>query len=59
MGHFDRDWEAKNSILATWQISFDYIRDKKPSAAEPLPLMSFFDRQGIPDTNGLAARLSA
>ncbi|CAG8108423.1 unnamed protein product [Penicillium nalgiovense] len=24
--HIDRDWEAKNSILRTWQISFDHIR---------------------------------
>ncbi|KAJ6003892.1 hypothetical protein N7540_013174 [Penicillium herquei] len=45
----DRDWEAKNSILVTWQISFNYIRVKKTSAAELLSLMSFFDRQGIPE----------
>ena len=25
VGHLYRDWEAKNSILVTWQISFDYI----------------------------------
>ncbi|KAJ6126484.1 hypothetical protein N7523_002096 [Penicillium sp. IBT 18751x] len=49
-GHLDRDWEAKNSILVTWQISFNYIRDEKPSAAELLSLMSFFDRQGIPES---------
>ncbi|KAJ5515829.1 hypothetical protein N7527_007389 [Penicillium freii] len=46
-GHVYRDWEANNSILVTWQISFDYIRRTKPSAAELLSLMSFFDRQGI------------
>ncbi|KAJ5612169.1 hypothetical protein N7510_005363 [Penicillium lagena] len=45
----NRDWEAKNSILVTWQISFDHIRQTKPSAAELLSLMSFFDRQGIPE----------
>ncbi|KAF3396282.1 hypothetical protein F1880_006840 [Penicillium rolfsii] len=50
VGHFDRDWEAKNSILVTWQISFDYIRHEKPSAADLLSLMSFFDRQGIPES---------
>ncbi|KAK2612316.1 hypothetical protein QQS21_001742 [Conoideocrella luteorostrata] len=44
-----RDREAKNSILITWQISFDYIRETKPSAADLLSLMSFCDRQGIPD----------
>ncbi|KAJ5242016.1 uncharacterized protein N7469_000343 [Penicillium citrinum] len=44
-----RDWEAKNSILVTWQMSFDYIRQTRPSATELLSLMSFFDRQGIPE----------
>lgn len=48
-GHLRRDPEAKNSILVTWQISFDYIQRKRPSAADLLSLMSFFDRQGIPD----------
>ena len=43
-GHLFRDWEAKNLILVTWQISFDYIRQAKPSAADLLSLMSFFDR---------------
>ena len=49
-GHLRRDWEAKSSIITTWQISFDYIRQVRPSAADLLSLMSFFDRQGIPDT---------
>lgn len=44
-----RDQEAKNSILVTWQISFDYIRQTRQSAADLLFLMSFFDRQGIPE----------
>jgi hypothetical protein len=44
-----RDREAKNSILVTWQISFDHIREIRPSAADLLSLMSFFDRQGIPE----------
>jgi hypothetical protein len=44
-----RDREAKNSIIVTWQISFNYIRKIRPSAADLLSLMSFFDRQGIPD----------
>jgi hypothetical protein len=48
-GHLYRDWEAKNSITVTWQISFDHIRRKRPSAADLLFLMSFFDRQGIPE----------
>jgi hypothetical protein len=44
-----RDWGAKNSIIITWQISFDYIQEIRPSAADLLSLMSFFDRQGIPE----------
>jgi len=36
-----------NSIIITWQISFDHIRHVRPSAADLLSLMSFFDRQGI------------
>ncbi len=48
-GHLRRDPEAKNSIIITWQISFDHIRQIRPSAADLLSLMSFFDRQGIPE----------
>ncbi|KAF8867326.1 putative kinesin [Acephala macrosclerotiorum] len=44
-----RDQEAKNSIIITWRISFDYIRKVRPSATDLLSLMSFFDRQGIPE----------
>ncbi|KAJ5810113.1 uncharacterized protein N7503_002331 [Penicillium pulvis] len=47
--HMGRDWEAKNSILLTWQISFDHIRRVRQSAADLLSLMSFFDWQGIPE----------
>ncbi|CAG7965533.1 unnamed protein product [Penicillium salamii] len=45
--HTHRDWEAKNSILLTWQISFDHIRRTRRSAADLMSLMSFFDWQGI------------
>jgi tetratricopeptide (TPR) repeat protein len=48
-GQLRRDKEAKNSIIITWQISFTYIRSKRPSAADVLSLMSFFDPQGIPE----------
>ncbi|MCJ1386364.1 hypothetical protein MMC17_009490, partial [Xylographa soralifera] len=44
-----RDRDAKNSIIITWQISFDHVRKIRPSAADLLSLMSFFDRQGIPE----------
>lgn len=41
---------ASNAILTTWKVTFDFIRSKRPSAADLLSLMSFFDRQGIPET---------
>ncbi|KAF2022622.1 hypothetical protein EK21DRAFT_119566 [Setomelanomma holmii] len=46
-GHLRRDREAKNSILVTWQVSFEYIQQTRSSATDLLSLMSFFDRQGI------------
>ncbi|KAJ6102772.1 P-loop containing nucleoside triphosphate hydrolase protein [Penicillium sp. IBT 16267x] len=48
-GQLRRDLEATNAILLTWQISFEHIRERRPSAAGLLSFMSFFDRQGIPD----------
>jgi tetratricopeptide (TPR) repeat protein len=47
VGDLRRDGSASNSVITTWQISFDYIRSKRPSATDLLSLMSFFDRQGI------------
>ena len=44
-----RDGGASNAILVTWQMSFDHIHETRPSAADLLSLMSFFDRQGIPE----------
>ncbi|KAL6802540.1 P-loop containing nucleoside triphosphate hydrolase protein [Trichoderma sp. SZMC 28013] len=44
-----RDEETSNTVLRTWAISFDYIRSHQRSAADLLSLMSFFDRQGIPE----------
>ncbi|EAQ84027.1 hypothetical protein CHGG_10431 [Chaetomium globosum CBS 148.51] len=49
-GDLRRDGGASNAILTTWQISFDHIRSERPSAADLLSLMSFFDRQGIPES---------
>ncbi|KAG9244048.1 hypothetical protein BJ878DRAFT_567920 [Calycina marina] len=48
-GQLRRDGEAKNSIIITWQISFEHIREIRPTAADLLSLMSFFDPQGIPE----------
>jgi hypothetical protein len=39
--------DASNAIILTWQISFDHIREVRPSAADLLSLMSFFNRQAI------------
>ena len=50
VGDFRRDGTASNSIIATWQISFAYIRRVRPSATRLLSLMSLFDRQGIPES---------
>ena len=50
VGDIRRDGLASNSIIATWQISFEYIQKQTPSAARLLSLMSLFDRQGIPDS---------
>jgi tetratricopeptide (TPR) repeat protein len=44
-----RDRGASNSIMLTWQISFNHIREVRRSAADLLSLMSFFDRQAIPE----------
>ena len=49
-GDLRRDGSASNAILTTWQISFQHIRTKRRSAANLLSLMSFFDRQGIPES---------
>ncbi|KAH6653677.1 hypothetical protein BKA67DRAFT_679622 [Truncatella angustata] len=48
-GQLRRDRDAKNSIIITWHISFNYIRQTRPSSADLLALMSYFDRQGIPE----------
>jgi tetratricopeptide (TPR) repeat protein len=49
LGDSRRDNSATNSIIATWQISFEHIRKSLPTAANLLSLMSLFDRQGIPE----------
>lgn len=44
-----RDEEAQDSIILTWQISFDHIRATRPSAADLLSLMCMYNYQGIPE----------
>ncbi|KAI1202896.1 P-loop containing nucleoside triphosphate hydrolase protein [Nemania serpens] len=46
-GDLRRDRSVSNSVIATLQISFDYIRSKRPTAMGLLSLLSFFDPQGI------------
>lgn len=48
-GDLRRDPSVPNSVLVTWHISFDQIRESSPPAAELLSLMSVLDRQGIPE----------
>ncbi|EEQ27528.1 hypothetical protein McanMca71_000042 [Microsporum canis] len=48
-GDHRRDEEAVNSVSATFKISFNRIRKTRPSAADLLAIMCFFNRQGIPD----------
>jgi tetratricopeptide (TPR) repeat protein len=44
-----RDEGAQDSIILTWQISFDHIRATRPSAADLLSVMSMYNYQGIPE----------
>jgi hypothetical protein len=48
-GDLRRDESASNSVVLTWQISFECIREQRRSAADLLSLMSFFNPQGIPE----------
>jgi tetratricopeptide (TPR) repeat protein len=50
LGDLRRDGTASNSIIATWQISFEHIRRERPSATQLLSLMCLFNRQGIPES---------
>ncbi|KAL6406227.1 hypothetical protein AUP68_10396 [Ilyonectria robusta] len=49
-GDLRRDESASNSIVTTWQITFEQIRRDRPSAADLLSFMSFFNPQGIPES---------
>jgi len=41
---------VSNSVVTTWQISFEQIREERLSAADLLSLMSFFNPRGIPES---------
>lgn len=44
-----RDANASPSVMNTWQISFERIREISPSSAELLSFMSLLDEVGIPE----------
>jgi tetratricopeptide (TPR) repeat protein len=48
-GDLRRDPQASNSVVLTWQMSFERIGKQRHSAADLLSLMSFFNPQGIPE----------
>jgi tetratricopeptide (TPR) repeat protein len=43
-----RDSGRTNSIVATWKVTFEYVRKTAPPAARLLSLICFFDCQDIP-----------
>ena len=45
-----REARPLESVVTTWWISFNYIKSENPRAAGLLSIMSFLDRQGIPDS---------
>ncbi|KAL8997396.1 MAG: hypothetical protein Q9169_003327 [Polycauliona sp. 2 TL-2023] len=44
-----RDSELQNPIASTWVVTFEYIKQHQPLAANTLCLMSMFDSQAIPE----------
>ncbi|KAI7766379.1 hypothetical protein LZL87_013153 [Fusarium oxysporum] len=47
-GDLRRDETVSNSVVVTWQVTFEQIRCERPSAAKLLSFMSLFNPQGIP-----------
>ncbi|KAF2685485.1 TPR-like protein [Lentithecium fluviatile CBS 122367] len=45
-----RDETASSAVITTWQMSFDRIYEKRPSAADLLSLISFFNAEGISES---------
>ncbi|KAI8710369.1 hypothetical protein NCS52_01581900 [Fusarium sp. LHS14.1] len=48
-GDLRRDETVSNSVVMTWQVTFEQIRRERPSAAKLLSFMSFFNPQAIPE----------
>lgn len=55
-GHSQRDRDATNSILLSWQMSFDHLQTIRSSAADLLSLMSFFDPNGVSEDLRLSSK---
>ncbi|KAJ4183504.1 hypothetical protein NW759_017073 [Fusarium solani] len=49
VGDLRRDETVSNSVVTTWQVTFEQIRRERPSAAKLLSFMSLFNPQGIPE----------
>lgn len=49
MGDLRRDAGATNSVIKTWQITYEQIQQERQSAAELLSFISLFNPQGIPE----------
>ncbi|KAH6680037.1 kinesin light chain 3 [Plectosphaerella plurivora] len=48
-GDLGRHDEVSNSVVVTWQVTFEQIRRERPRAANLLSLMSQFQAQNIPE----------
>lgn len=47
-GDLRRDPAVPNAVITSWELSFRQIREKTPGSANLLSLMSYINRQGIP-----------
>ena len=43
-----RDPDVPNAVITSWELSFNQIREQSPRSADLLSLMSYFNRQAIP-----------
>ena len=43
-----RDRTVPNAVITSWELSFNQIRENSPNSADLLSLMSYFNRQAIP-----------
>ncbi|KAF6803318.1 Kinesin light chain 5, partial [Colletotrichum plurivorum] len=48
-GDVQRYEDVSNSVVVTWQVTFEQIKQKQPRAADLLSLMSYFQAENIPE----------